>query len=195
MKENNYGRDYGRQGRTYWRQVAVKNGEKPLSAFHTEDVIKLKNFLIRCGFCTKDDLKNLTLIKVKAFMKMENPTSVQSSDYYRNTNYYSLPSILTNGKASFYRDIKYRHDIDKTKIQKLIDICKENRYKRAGKEGLENKHIAVVSYMENGKEKTSYAKVYATRCLLGDYDSENDKFVFNGHFKNIENATILDYIN
>lgn len=175
------------------RADARKNNEMPISYFSRKDICMLKQFLIKNHFCTNDDLEKLTMCKFKIFLKQMGKTSTQMSDYYKAVDYYNVPAALTKHKFFRYKDIKKRQNIDSEAVKVLIEICQSKFYSKQ-RENRENKHIVIIRFFQNGKERVEYAKVYDTMFVIGNYNTETQKFVSTGEHKSLKNAEIIEYV-
>lgn len=176
------------------RSNAIRNNEKPASRFTSKDVKALKIFLTKNKFCTEEDLKELTVNRLTVFLKMIGKSSLQYSQHYHHlTDYYNVPFALT-GKYYFYRDIKKRSEVKTDVIDKLLDICNGDLYRRPNKRCTNEKNIAIVRYMENGEEKYSYGRIYSSRVVFVEYDENNHTFKSNKKHKNLSNVEIVEYV-
>lgn len=165
------------------RKNAEARGEKPLSYFNQKDLTMMKNFLIYANVFNKDELLDFGMGRLKLFLKMNEACDyVYNSVSHKNTKYYNIPYILTDGKCYSYREIKKKSWIS----QKAIQTIKQASNQAVTKVEPVKKHpLVYLSYIDtSGIEHYSFGKETTNGFVIGTYDKVSKTFKETKRFRN-----------
>lgn len=94
------------------RHEAHLRNEKPITYFDMEDLKNFKAFLRKNNLLTKEELAELSLKKLRLFLKTHGKTSEHINPYQNLVPHYNIPASITKKEVYFYKDITKKNQID-----------------------------------------------------------------------------------